>query len=192
MAPTRGASKQAGSSSKSSAKRSTSHSANGPAGPAKKKKFQPKTHSTIGVAVGKSALKKTKDPKKKEATLIAKAEKELPKLNMITPAGVVKPKGKKKGKMFVEDKDKMMSILSRVNDSKEGQIQSKLERGRRLEAIREARRKEDEARMGQRKSKMEDAKDAVRKKRKRKSLDNIEETPETTSNHKSKKRVAFA
>ena len=27
----------------------------------------------------------------------------MPKLNMVTPAGVQKPKGKKKGKVFVDD-----------------------------------------------------------------------------------------
>jgi 60S ribosomal subunit assembly/export protein LOC1 len=42
-------------------------------------------------------LKKTK---KREYT---EDELDLPKLNMITPAGVVKPRGKKKGKTFVDD-----------------------------------------------------------------------------------------
>lgn len=42
-------------------------------------------------------LKKTK---KREYT---EDELDLPKLNMITPAGVVKPRGKKRGKTFVDD-----------------------------------------------------------------------------------------
>ena len=42
-------------------------------------------------------LKKTK---KREYT---EEELGLPKLNAITPVGVVKPKGKKKGKTFVDD-----------------------------------------------------------------------------------------
>jgi 60S ribosomal subunit assembly/export protein LOC1 len=47
-----------------------------------------------------SAKQLTKKKKKKVYT-----EKELgiPKLNMITPVGVEKPKGKKKGKEFVDD-----------------------------------------------------------------------------------------
>ena len=47
---------------------------------------------------------------------------------MITPAGVVKPKGRKKGKVFVEDREKMMGILNRVSDGVEGRERSKLER----------------------------------------------------------------
>ena len=45
-----------------------------------------------------SQLKKTK---KREDT---EAELGIPELNAITPVGVVKPKGKKKGKTFVDDR----------------------------------------------------------------------------------------
>lgn len=45
-----------------------------------------------------SQLKKTK---KREYT---EAELGIPELNAITPVGVVKPKGKKKGKTFVDDR----------------------------------------------------------------------------------------
>lgn len=41
--------------------------------------------------------------KKKQRREYTEDELDLPKLNMITPAGVVKPKGKKKGKKFVDD-----------------------------------------------------------------------------------------
>jgi 60S ribosomal subunit assembly/export protein LOC1 len=41
-----------------------------------------------------------KKPKKKVYT---EAELGIPTLNMITPVGVVKPRGKKKGKVFVDD-----------------------------------------------------------------------------------------
>jgi hypothetical protein len=95
-----------------------------------KKKFIPKTHTTAGVTIGKN--KKFKDPKKKKAALLQRLEKELPKLNMITPAGVIKPKGKKKGKIFVEDRERMMGILNRVNDDKDGRIKSKLDRSVRV------------------------------------------------------------
>lgn len=66
---------------------------------------------------------------------------------MITPAGVTKPvRGKKKGKIFVDDRESMMTILALVNAQKEGQIESKMMRERKLEAIREARRVEAEKR----------------------------------------------
>jgi 60S ribosomal subunit assembly/export protein LOC1 len=42
-----------------------------------------------------------KKPKKKT---YSEEDLGIPKLNMITPVGVVKPKGKKKGKVFVDDR----------------------------------------------------------------------------------------
>lgn len=53
-----------------------------------------------------SLLKKTK---KREYT---EEELGLPKLNMITPVGVVKPKGKKKGKVFVDDQVRVPILQS--------------------------------------------------------------------------------
>jgi 60S ribosomal subunit assembly/export protein LOC1 len=41
--------------------------------------------------------------KKKKKRVYTEKELDLPALNMITPVGVVKPKGKKKGKTFVDD-----------------------------------------------------------------------------------------
>lgn len=40
-------------------------------------------------------------------------EKELaiPALNMITPVGVEKPKGKKKGKVFVDDRVRLLLVF---------------------------------------------------------------------------------
>lgn len=46
-----------------------------------------------------------KKPKKKT---YSEEELGIPKLNMITPVGIVKPPGKKKGKVFVDD---MVSLL---------------------------------------------------------------------------------
>ncbi|KAB8237790.1 60S ribosomal subunit assembly/export protein [Aspergillus alliaceus] len=108
-----------------------------------------------------SQLKKTK---KREYT---EAELDLPKLNTITPVGVVKPKGKKKGKVFVDDEEGMATILAMVNAEKEGQIESKMQKARQLEEIREAKRKEAEARQAQKKNKLEETKAAIRQKRKR-------------------------
>ena len=47
-----------------------------------------------------------------------------------------------------------MTILAIVNADKEGQIESKMVKARQMEEIREARRKEAEARQEQRKSKL--------------------------------------
>lgn len=41
--------------------------------------------------------------KKKKKRVYTEKELNLPELNQITPVGVVKPKGKKKGKTFVDD-----------------------------------------------------------------------------------------
>ncbi|KAL4926469.1 protein loc1 [Aspergillus undulatus] len=109
-----------------------------------------------------SQLKKTK---KREYT---EAELDLPKLNMITPVGVVNPKGKKKGKTFCDDPEAMMTIFAMVNAEKEGQIESKIMKARQLEEIREAKRKEAEARQSEKKSKLENAKESIRQNRKSK------------------------
>jgi 60S ribosomal subunit assembly/export protein LOC1 len=61
----------------------------------------------------------------------------------------------------------MMTILAMVNADKEGQIESKMMKARQMEEIREARKAEQEKRMEMRKSKLDEAKEAIRKKRKR-------------------------
>ncbi|OJJ52634.1 hypothetical protein ASPSYDRAFT_164440 [Aspergillus sydowii CBS 593.65] len=93
-------------------------------------------------------LKKTKKREYSEKEL------DLPKLNMITPVGVVNPKGKKKGKTFVDDPEAMMTIFAMVNAEKEGQIESKIMKARQLEEIREAKKKEAEARQSEKKNKL--------------------------------------
>ncbi|KAI9786882.1 MAG: 60S ribosomal subunit assembly/export protein [Geoglossum umbratile] len=127
---------------------------------------------------------------------------------MITPVGVEKPRGKKKGKVFVDDQESMMTILAMVNAEKEGMIESKISkavslyrlgRGRRMEEIREARLKEAEARQEEKKSKLEETKESIRKKRKRGRGDgvvddaNAEDSGPTSKPPKhSRKRVSFA
>lgn len=129
----------------------------------------------------RTAPEQLKKKKKREYT---EEELDLPKLNTITPVGLLKPKGKKKGKTFVDDsvssfcfikhilyifmaqfypgsshflrylQEGMMTILAMVNAEQEGRIESKMMRARQLEEIREARRKEAEAREAQKKSKL--------------------------------------
>ena len=65
-------------------------------------------------------------PKQKKQRVYTEEELNIPTLNMITPAGVQKPKGKKKGKVFVDDPTSMMTIFSMVNAEKDGQIESKM------------------------------------------------------------------
>ncbi|KAI9718930.1 MAG: hypothetical protein M1812_003814 [Candelaria pacifica] len=134
-------------------------------------------------------------PAKKKKRIYTDKELGIPKLNMITPAGVVKPRGKKKGKVFVDDRESMMTILAMVNADKEGQIESKMMKARQMEEIREARKQEADARQEQRKSKFEDTKDSMRKKRKRKTdaTDVPTDLDATSKRTKTgKKRVAFA
>lgn len=109
---------------------------------------------------------------------------------MITPIGVTKPRGKKKGKVFVDDAESMMTILAIVSAEKEGQIESKMVKARQMEEIREARKKEQEKREEARKDKLEDVKDGLRKKRLRKMKIPVEAQVEEI-NRKPKKKVSF-
>ncbi|KAL9601864.1 MAG: hypothetical protein Q9219_002216 [cf. Caloplaca sp. 3 TL-2023] len=92
--------------------------------------------------------KRSAGPPNRKKMVYTEKELGLPKLNMITPVGVSRPKGKKK------EKESMMTIMAIVNANKEGQIESKMMKSRQMEEIREARRKEAEARQQQRKSKL--------------------------------------
>ncbi|KAF2397194.1 hypothetical protein EJ06DRAFT_533374 [Trichodelitschia bisporula] len=139
---------------------------------------------------------KTKRPtlvQKKKKRVYTEEELGIPKLNMITPAGVVQPKGQKKGKVFVDDQESMMTILAMVNAEKEGQIESKMMKARQMEAIREARHNEAEARQAERKNKLEDVKDSLRKKNKKKLNAEISTIAkeESAKPAKPKKRVSF-
>lgn len=89
---------------------------------------------------------------KKKKRVYTEAELDIPKLNSIVPAGIAKPKGQKKGKVFVDDPASMMAIMSVVNAQKEGHIESKIMRARQLEEIREAKRKEAEGRLEDKKA----------------------------------------
>jgi hypothetical protein len=69
-------------------------------GVSKSKKPQGKTQSSQinGLTSAKQLMKK------KKRKVYTEKELGIPKLNMITPVGVEKPKGKKKGKVFVDDR----------------------------------------------------------------------------------------
>jgi 60S ribosomal subunit assembly/export protein LOC1 len=91
----------------------------------------------------------------------------------------------------------MMTILAMVNADKEGQIESKMMKARQMEEIREARKAEAEKRQEMRQTKLEEAKDGVRKKRKRQSTGGDQEAkqapaPGTQPLKVKKKSVSFA
>ncbi|KAH8176952.1 60S ribosomal subunit assembly/export protein loc-1 [Sarocladium implicatum] len=132
----------------------------------------------------------TKKPKKKT---YSEEDLGIPKLNMITPVGVVKPKGKKKGKVFVDDREGMNTILAMVQADQNGQIESKMIKARQMEEIREARKVEAAKKEEERKARLEDKKDSLRKKRKKKSTGGDDESIKevTAAGTKSRKRVSF-
>lgn len=83
-----------------------SKSSGPPDGVVRKRSTGAKTPTTTAKQVkGRSAASMLNKKKKKVYT-----EKELglPQLNMITPIGVTKPKGKKKGKVFVDDRVRLL------------------------------------------------------------------------------------
>ncbi|KAL7625039.1 60S ribosomal subunit assembly/export protein [Parahypoxylon ruwenzoriense] len=111
--------------------------------------------------------------KKKKKKIYSEKELGIPQLNMVTPIGVTKPRGKKKGKIFVDDKESMSTILAMVQADKEGEIESKMIKARQMEEIREARRQEAEKKEEEKKAKLDQTKESLRRKRKRvKSLSN--------------------
>ncbi|KAL9945250.1 60S ribosomal subunit assembly/export protein [Verticillium nonalfalfae] len=157
----------------------------------------PSTKTIVQNKVARLLEKRKRDKNKKYTD----EELGLPKLNMITPVGVEKPKGKKKGKIFVDDRESMSTILSIVQAEKEGQIESKMIKARQMEEIREARRLEEEKKVEERRAKLEDVKDGLRKKRKRSNKntgadeDKVSELAAAgtrATKPKSKKRVSFA
>ncbi|KAL9125771.1 MAG: hypothetical protein Q9217_005074 [Psora testacea] len=151
---------------------------------------QQKTKSSVSLAKQQQKKKNQKSYKDEELG--------IPKLNMVTPVGVGAPKGKKKGKIFVDDAESMMTILAIVNADKEGHIESKMMKNRQMEEIREARKREAENKQAIRKEKLEETKEAMRKKRKRKvGVDIAGEEQQRTEmgrrgTKEGKKRVSFA
>lgn len=148
--------------------------------------------------VQKSKSKVTTGKRKKR--VYKESELDLPKLNGIIPAGIAKPKGQKKGKTFVDDSASMMAIMSIVNAEKDKDVESKIMRARQLEEVREAKRKEMEARAEDKASKFEETKKGLKKKRKSRNpelakemakLDDVDDdTPKKATKGK-KKRVSF-
>ncbi|KAI9660285.1 MAG: 60S ribosomal subunit assembly/export protein [Trizodia sp. TS-e1964] len=128
---------------------------------------------------------------KKHRRIYTEKELGIPALNKITPVGVEKPSGKKKGKVFVDDQESMLTILAIVNANNEGHIESKIMKARQMEEIREARKKEAESRQDFKKSKLEETKGSLLRKRNRKVAGRNPYTP-IVAKPPAKKQVSFA
>ncbi|KAF2129066.1 hypothetical protein P153DRAFT_341534 [Dothidotthia symphoricarpi CBS 119687] len=193
--PTKGKSakggKPGGKSSKPSARAKPAGSA--PEGISKRKQ---KSMSLAKPGGAQKTKSRALDGRKKKRVYTEK-ELDIPKLNGIVPAGIAKPKGQKKGKKFVDDPASMLAIMSVVNAEKEGHIESKIMRARQLEEIREAKRKEAEARSEEKDAKFEDRKQSLKKKRKGRHSDPARtedmenEPPKDKGKFKPRKRVSF-
>ena len=85
----------------------------------------------------------------------------------------------------------MQTILAMVNAETEGKIESKMLRARHMEEIREARRKEADAKEQVRKDRIENKKDELRqgRRRGRSDVSQTKDTPSITT--KQKKKVSF-
>jgi 60S ribosomal subunit assembly/export protein LOC1 len=143
-------------------------------------------------------------PGKKRVPVYTDKQLGLQSLNSIVPvshsskAASGKGTGKKTGKVFVDDVEAMQTIMSIVNAEKDGIIESKMIKMRRLEEIREARQKEQEKRDAQKRNVLEGKMEEVKGKRKRKGAtsDKRQNGPVDAGtdlkSKKKKKSVAFA
>ncbi|CCX16724.1 hypothetical protein FPQ18DRAFT_342085 [Pyronema domesticum] len=159
-----------------------------------------RTHTSAGVA--KKPIKNDKRTPKQRAAELERLAKSLPVLNTVVPAGATgKVKGGhgKIGKVFTEDHDtdKLMRFIEQAAGKQEVGEESKLEKARKLEAIREARRREDEKKEEARKEKLDETKNKVRRKRNNKSggapeSDDEKPVKKAGKDGKPKKKVGFA
>lgn len=118
MAPNRGPpSKQgAGKSSSKSGSKPGSKGSGKPAGNGSSFKNRVSKSKVKAPPPKQQKTKSAHGPQKKKRKVYTNKELGLPKLNMITPVGVEKPRGKKKGKVFVDDRVRKFWLVPSTSD----------------------------------------------------------------------------